>query len=87
MLAGALHHHLMNSVNEWLAVAREQLDSLFRCLVGTEESVVLIVTASVDGRGHDVIETADLFRSCSQKAAFASRSGVDVTADHIVRIL
>ena len=44
-------------------------------------------TASVDGRGHEVIETADLFRSCSQKAAFASRSGVDVTADHIVRIL
>ena len=87
MLAGALHHHLVNSVHEWLAVTREQLDGLFRCLVGTEKTVLFIVSASIDGFCHDLIKTVHFLCSGCQKAAFASRSSVDVTADDVVRVV
>ena len=87
MLAGSLQHLLLNGVHQVLAVAGEQLDLIFCSLVGAQQAVLFIVAAAVDGAVHDLVETKYTLCTGSLQDALGARSGVDVAAEDVLRVV
>ena len=86
-MGASLGQHLcLDVLHQTLAGTGEQLDGIFIGLVGTQQAVLLIAAAAVDGLGHQIVQTVDDLRTGSLQQALGTGAGVDVTGQHLLGV-
>ena len=87
MLARGIKDALLDFQDEGLAVAREEFDRPFICLVGPEKPVTFVVSASFDGLVEDIVHTQYDAGTEIAEDALGAGAGVDVAGDDGVGVV
>lgn len=86
-LTGLFKHELLHTLNEFLAVDREQLNGVLGSLIGTQQTAEIVVAAAVYGCGEDVVKAVDGLGTVLLEQALCAGSGVDIAAQHILGVV
>ena len=87
MLACGVQDALLNVEHKVLAVPRKEFYAVLAGFVGAEQTIGLVVSAPVHGRGEDVVETEDHPGTCIAEKPLAALAGVDVAGDDGVGVV
>ena len=87
MLAGRLQDTGLNVQHQRATLTREQLNLVLGRLVGSEQSVLLVVAASVDRGGQDIVQPADQPRTRIAQDTLGTRPGMDVAGQHGIGVV
>ena len=86
MLAGLLQQSLLDVLHQRLAVTGEQFNSVLSGLVGTQQTILLVVAVVVNGGRQNIVQTQDHFSAGLFQNALGTLAGVDITGQNVFRI-